>query len=854
MTNNDILKKIQELVKWENSLEEVKDFLKEEDITESEIENYYETFKQAEGYPYVIKENEEGYTCEPRENASEGRNSLMNGLKKKLEAKKIYSEEEIEELEKGSKKIFDNLSMDAQKYGTKKGLIMGYVQSGKTTSMEGLIATAIDNGVNLVIVLSGIIENLRVQTLNRLSGDFYFRAIKKVNFENRLSQEVLSKKIGTNQAIVTVCLKNSTRISKLRQIVCDKQISSKLNVLIIDDEADQASLNTCLTEDERTKINEEITYIANNTEFNSVNYVAYTATPYGNFLNEYGEESLYPKDFIMMLSKSTKYIGASEIFGYKGNETLDIVRLIDNQELEQLRKLEKFKVSDIPPSMKRAIEWFICTVANFRFYKKVAPVSMLIHTQGMVKTHEAVAEGILEWFREIDKEKLLSNCKNVYLKETQIFLKRDFESAMPLYGLEVKDYAPYGEIEPYIKEIIEEISPIKITKKKELEYHKGINLVIDNSRANNFDLVEDEDHIRLKYPQKDDNIDYATAFLIIGGNTLSRGLTIEGLTVTYFARNSKMVDTLMQMARWFGYRVGYELLQRLWISQEDYFKFVEITKLEEELRDDLLKYAKEGKITPKEYGPRILKSSNYNMAITSPSKSQAMKIDAMNFNGWNVQTTCFENDKEILENNIEATRELISKIPIPEQSRTVTSNLVSKNVDFEIIKKFLNKFITNENNKQFSQLDLLYDWIEKNESKEYRKWNVVFAGINKETSSSWVVAGKTINKVTRSKFKKFKSIINIGVLTSQDDRISDMYPEELKGLSLSKKIEKRQNVLIPQLVIYNIDKNSKVREGTKTREDLNAVEDIIGINICIPGNMLSNNDVYVTIDIPNSEI
>lgn len=804
--------------------------------------------RQMRDYPFTLATVEDDYNnnIEVRENPK----SCMSALLKKLKSKNIYSEKELNDIKENSYRINNKLSYSYKKHGVKKGLVMGYVQSGKTTSMEGLIAAAIDAGVNLVIVLSGTIENLRIQTLNRLKSDFKIRMNDTLHFENRVKEDELLRKTKGRSKIITVCLKNASRLKTLRDMICDSVVSSTLNVLVIDDEADQASLNSCYSSKERTRINEYITDIVNYEDFNSINYVGYTATPYGNFLNEYGEESLYPKNFICMLPKSTKYIGPSEIFGESDDNSLNIVRTITKDEIKLIKEIENDERFDIPPDLKKSIAWFVCTVATARYNKAIKPVSMLIHTSQKLDAHENLYKSIVTWIKDIKIDEFIRICKNVYDQEIKNLEKEDFYNVMVNYDIEIKDYIEFNKLIPYIYEIIEDIKPIKIQDDSTLEYHKHLHIVVDNSNARYIDNLDEDDHIRLVYPNKDYEIDFAPAFIIIGGNTLSRGLTIEGLTTTYFTRNSGLMDTLMQMGRWFGYRIGYELMPRIWMSEIAMLRFMEITKVEEELRKDLYKYQGNSDLTPELYGPRILNSSKYKLKITSKNKMQAAKVADINFESTNIQTTFFENDESILKHNIDATEKLIEKLPSIERSTIVKTDLVSKKVDFNIIKEYLEEYKTNERNSSFEHLNILYEWVEKNQIESYKKWNVIFSGVEITSNNLiWNIKGNEIGKVSRSRKNRINTCIDIGVLTNTESRISDL-STEYKDLAREEKYLTRNKIIVPQLVIYRIDKNSIPRKNTYARLPLDAKEDIIGINIYIPGNTFSSNQVYVTVDMP----
>lgn len=239
-------------------------------------------------------------------------------------------------MEDANIKILRQLSRDTHETGAVKGLVIGNVQSGKTANMAALMAMAADAGWNMFIVLSGMMENLRAQTLRRLVEDLNSNSCS-LNWEaidNPLGVETYGRRLcdknftkESKMRYLTVCLKNSKRLKNLIDWLNSDECSRKeIRLLIIDDEADQASINTA-TKSQRTTINRLILNLVNNRNsrgdqaccnFQAVNYIGYTATPYANVLNEApGEESLYPSNFIATLSVSDEYFGPQQIFGYE---------------------------------------------------------------------------------------------------------------------------------------------------------------------------------------------------------------------------------------------------------------------------------------------------------------------------------------------------------------------------------------------------------------------------------------------------------------------------------------------------------------------------------------------------------
>ena len=777
--------------------------------------------------------------------------SAWYNLYDKLSKKNIYSLEELDALSKGTLKIINSLSQSTNSNtGATKGMVVGYVQSGKTTSIESLISMAADFGWNTFIMLTGTIENLRVQNANRLRDDIEYAKAGVVNWA--FNQDIESSKyeglINSGKKVVLVCLKNSSRLKALKNwmLSAGKPALQKAKILLIDDEADQASLNTCkISKKERSKINALITEIIDehNDEFGAMNYIGYTATPYGNFLNEL--QSIYPKDFIYMLPKSNKYIGPQEIYGYidedegKEYEGLNIINEITDYELEEIKELNEGNLFTIPKSLQSAICWLINSLAIFRYQKIVKPVSMLIHTDRKTQCHENVANAIQNWIN-LNKSKLMDMCEIVYNEQITKLNCQKFSKVLPEYPkLKNSNYPEFARLKVLIDEILQSnMGFAKIDDKKKIIYTRGLHLVIDNCKPNHW--MKKDEYARLSYPEKEDNVDYATGFIIVGGDTLSRGLTIEGLTSTYFCRKVRQVDTLMQMGRWFGYRIGYELVPRIWLDNDSWKKFEEITNIEYDLRKDLQKY--EVGLNPIECGPYIKTANSFTkMILTSKSKSQSMVPVEMDYSGASSQTTYFDNDLLIQKSNESITKEFLASLGDFKTSNTIKSNKIVENIDFsQIESKFLKRFKFCAESSFFNNIEAFCDWINQNKEK-YQKWNIVVSGLDKAEAGTWKFGTNdsySINMATRSKikYKQYTSYFNIKVLRKPEDIISDLPNVDLSLVKTTKsKLAERAKLMKPLLIIYVINGNAEPNDISVSREKINMNANIIGTYIYVPG-------------------
>ncbi|MFV0541938.1 MAG: Z1 domain-containing protein [Aestuariibaculum sp.] len=638
----------------------------------------------------------------------------------------------------------------------------------------------------------------------------------------------------------------------IRWIYSNESKAKQLKILIIDDEADQASINTKNIEsEERTAINNAILELVNCTKVKGMNYIAYTATPYANILNDTSEESLYPKNFIILLEPSEDYIGPKQIFGAEEPETnpyIDIVRSISDADAEEIRESQiEYDTVPLVNSLRESTHWFILTVAAMRILDYRKPISMLVHTSFKIVEHEKLAKTIENYLKnfKINYKNILPKLKDMYENESLDFKRSHFLEGMRDYSTKelVPEYPKWDEMEKYIERMIrlddkEFISHIPIDEEGQAKYHKGFHVVIDNSssKANN-------QIVRLVYPKETQST--APAFIVIGGNTLSRGLTLEGLTTTYFLRATNQADTLMQMGRWFGYRKGYEIFPRIWLDSKSLERYQFLSQMNEELRDVIAEYAEKGYSTA-DYGLRIKNSADYQLIrITSSNKMQSAEPHEFDFTGFNSQTVYFENDIQKLETNLENTKQFLNNLPTPEIS---SSNMIWRDIPVELVKQFLENYLVYELDIKMKSLPVLIKWVTEQSSK-FSDWNVVLSSVGKieETenqSSDWMIHGYSPKSVTRTKMKNRSSekVASIGALRGPADLVADIreplesVEKKMSKVSEIRKIREKYGYnQIPLLTIFKIDKGQVERNVKENREILNFERDVIGINIMLPG-------------------
>lgn len=798
-------------------------------------------------------------------------------------------QDSVANLQKSCLWILNHLSSDTRIAGEVKGLVTGSVQSGKTANMEGLVSMAADYDWNFFIILSGSIDNLRKQTRDRFKKDLCnsegilwevldFTAEDRHMLQDELKLNSLMGSKNFANRYLTVCLKNRTRLERLIDwLYSDPNRTNKLRVIVIDDEADQASINTAEITDEeeqeRCAINQLIVNLVNgkksdgsipDTKFQAMNYIAYTATPYANVLNEGPGESLYPKDFICTLPEAHEYFGAKVIFGNDEEDcqAFPIVREeITKQDETGFKSIYKGEPCDLPLSFRESTAWFLCASSLLRRRGHKKPISMLIHTTPIQNNHFALYNKIRNWL--LSDVGIIDLCRDVYNKEINKVTIEDLRSSNPEYGFidQIDDeYPVFDELIDEINVLLKDIRNIELGEDKSFEYGSGIHLCVDNCRANR--EAEEGTYLRIVYP--DDNkmaqMTEAPVFIVIGGNTLSRGLTIEGLVCTYFARTSNLADTLMQMARWFGYRKGYELLQRIWMNESAVERFEALTKIDMDLKREVERFMKQG-VSPLKFGPRIRNIPEIaKFRITSKKKSQSAEYDDFDFCGDSYETTDFEDDISLVK-NIESAESFISYLNSAHECRRsdVGTAWVWDSIDYSNIKsEFLEKFIVSHYSSLSTNLPYFNQWIDAmNQDGKLLKWNVaVIDGDNYECT--WPLGDKKeVGLIERSrkldKKAKDSKWIDIGSLRSGVDALCDVNKGNLSESQIADLIrvcKSRKDIISercnfgledsPLLLLYRIKKDGGVpqKRSINVREQLNLSQDIIGFSIIVSGDSI----------------
>lgn len=534
-------------------------------------------------------------------------------FKKYLETEKGWNVRVISKLDEVTDDIIDLLGDPRDERPWKRrGLILGDVQSGKTINYTAICNKAADAGYKVIILLTGTLENLRKQTQARLDSDFVgvrsgnvlqkdiqtiFEGVGKIN-RNRRAWTFTSDKNDFKMQVVDnvglslencpepalfVVKKNKNILQNLEKWLRMNNANNSgvidLPMLLIDDEADNASVNT-KDDNNPTAINDAIRKLLH--LFNRDVYLGVTATPFANiFINpdnsdDMLEDDLFPRDFIYSLSPPSNYIGSNTIFDETSKYHNNLIEIDDAEKSFPAGHKSDYTVEMIPTSLEESITYFVLTnaVRDFRGHQNTHR-SMLVNVSRFTAIQDQVAEHISFWLQRVRTD-------------IQNYSKLSFEEACKsstIHNLfKVWNKYKFGAMSGVEWSLIQNeylinaIMPINVRAVNQRTGAKSLDY--DAHRETGFRVIA------------------------VGGNSLSRGLTLEGLCVSYFYRNSQMYDTLMQMGRWFGYRPGYDDLFRVWMTVDTMDWYAHITAATNELKDDIRRMNRQG-LTPKDFGLKV---------------------------------------------------------------------------------------------------------------------------------------------------------------------------------------------------------------------------------------------------------
>lgn len=697
-------------------------------VIDALVQQYCSELYITKKFGFAFKDEDVKPWLNEAEDAIEEQNSWFywTRYKKYLMYTKHWSRSTVKTIERDTWNVLDLMANPTVEAGfERRGLVVASVQSGKTANYIGLICRAADAGYRIIIVMAGVHNVLRNQTQARLEDGFTgFNIVEQQSIEavgvgldngtrrpiactsreadfNKKRASALKgiQTAHTNEPWLFVIKKNSSSLKQVYEWLRDNA-SPDDQLLLIDDEADNASINGKYKrerrEDEPTRINGQIRNILN--YFTRKCYVGYTATPYANILidpdvdtDKFGKD-LFPSSFIYTLEESSDYFGAEKVFGDIDDDRPKHLRYIEDIDtILPPKHKSNFQVDTLPGSLKEAIRTFLLalTIRTLRGDGD-EHCTMMVNVSPYKQPQKSVA-----WIVEDYLKELKSSAKSYGSPEATMAFKLsdDLAALNATWRDEYGATTEFGwaEVQAGLFEAIRTVHVVSIntdsTETLEYEFHT--------------------EHV-----------------IAIGGYRLSRGLTLEGLIVSYYSRNAKAYDALMQMARWFGYRQGYEELCRVWMSEKaaGWYKFVadSTADLFDELRN-----MRQVQRTPKNYGLRIRQSPD-SLIVTARNKmGTGTKLTApIDLNNGFVETIAFDRRSDVIEENKNAVRSLIERLSECE----LEEQYFYRRVPVQLIIDFIGAYVNEDARSPKSQSKPVLNYIDDRMlDGELREWDVYIA-------------------------------------------------------------------------------------------------------------------------------
>lgn len=826
---------------------------------------------------HFVKENDHTpwYMAAKAENSSK----FWDRYRLYLLKEKHWNGDTINELDKTTDEIMDLLGNPDQADGfMRRGLCIGDVQSGKTSTYIGLINKAADAHYRVIILLTGTIEKLRRQTQQRIDEGFigldsYAFTLEKgrvqvgvgaidattsgwavtstsSDFNAATAKKVVGQLSNISAPVIFVLKKNKSVLEKLEHWLRFYNINPvtkkiDLPMLLIDDEADNASVNT--KADDVTAINKGIRKLL--ALFDRANYVGFTATPYANvFIDPDSEEEmlkhdLFPRDFIYALEAPDSYIGARSIFGEDAQYGYMLESNDDCEYALPIAHKKEDALQFIPESLKEALAAFFIAnaVRDLRGDKKshrtmMINISRFIAVQNQIT--KVVDSCVRDWKREI---------RNYYLTGEEALQYDSFSFIKKVYDKYFKQFASdpnFAKLKHFTWEQIQEVLYPAISR-------------IEVRTINGGNAPKNLDYER--YEKAPDDI--GLRLIAVGGLSLSRGLTLEGLCTSYFYRNSSMYDTLMQMGRWFGYRNNYQDLCKIWMPELSMAWYSYISTATDELRAEVKRMQNED-MTPTDFGLAV-RSDIQGLLVTARNKMRSAKDyeTVVNFSGEVVETKYVHSTVDILRRNYEVTSTFLLDLQNTYPVRQGTSELAVKHpqilgVKKEAVMDFLRGFAAHTMNTATGfDIQNLLDMFSEDETGIFDTWDILIAGGTTKNNPVIPFAGLNVHPVVRSfAYRKdtkslqmsgknsrlgSKDLAKGGLLQTQVEEMEAGH--DGSGKSFSENFYFKSGIKRnPLLVIYPVKlappRDNEDAEQKKAKQDIVDAVDfpVVGLSIGVP--------------------
>lgn len=616
---------------------------------------------------------------------------------------------------------------------TRRGLVVGHVQSGKTSNYLALINKAADAGYKLIVLIAGVHSILRSQTQERVDQGFVGRdsdqilnrmanaamigvgtinaSFSAVAYTSRSADFSRSRADGLNISIhslrepaIFVIKKHPSILTNLISWLKGANAEGgklRMPMLVIDDEADNASVNIAKDPERPNTINRLIRELLAISSRNT--YIGYTATPFANIFidpesnHEALGNDLFPRDFIIGLEAPSSYVGARQFFLEEASPSL-VVEIDDADDWLDPKHKIGTRVDWLPPSLEEAMDCFIVSKA-IRIIRGQGSQhhSMLVNVSRFTGVQGEVARELSNRLHQVRDA-----IENRYALPVDVAL-RDPTMAS-LHQAWEKHYSSEPECWPEVQAALHQAAAGMRVEQ------------INASRSSG----------RLDYRSYKD---VGLNVIAVGGNSLSRGFTLEGLTISYFLRNTQMYDTLLQMGRWFGYRDGYQTLCRLFLSEEakDWYSF--ISEATEELRDEIRKMEAAG-LTPVDFGLAV-RSHPGSLLVTARNKMATANqiIRKVGLANKLVESAVVHADDPARSKNVKCVIRLIEHLLDSGCQRTVIGSasgphsVLFKGVGLDLVEDFISSFIIHGSNIEM-QPDALIEYVRR---RNFKDWDVVIA-------------------------------------------------------------------------------------------------------------------------------
>ena len=707
----------------------------------------------------------------------------------------------------------------------RRGMVVGEVQSGKTSNYIEVICKAADAGYKFIVILTGTTNSLRAQTQLRfdegflgwdtrlnlalntsnkrvgvgtLRGEPLRRAIPSTNatetgdFNLRIANQ-FNVRLGGDPVIMVVkkngsVLRNLTNWAKsLHSPGADESIPD-IPILVIDDEADFASVNTrpASTGDDEdpTVINGRIRGLLN--AFEKRVYVGYTATPFANIFihpdheaSGYGQD-LFPRDFLINLPVPSNHVGPTRVFGLPEDPDddtvpstpLPVVRPVSDHE-EHIPSVHRsgWVVDRLPHSLMTSIRAFIlvCAARAARGHQGQHN-SMLIHVTRFVNVQDRVAELVRLELRDLQDRIRYGDgaSPSPIMDELRLMWHQDFAPTT----CEVR------ELHPELAAGCDDLSW------EEVQSH-----LIDQSQRIQVKVINGAAMDALDYWDHPEGL----SAIAIGGDKLSRGLTLEGLSVSYYLRASRMYDTLLQMGRWFGYRPGYVDLCRLYTTDDLREFYSHITMATQELRQEFDLMAARG-MTPREFGLRV-RSHPAGLTITAANKMRNGTRMTVSYSGAISETITFDRSNTVNRGNHNRIDRFIRSLGEP-HDRTSSNNRVWRRVPGEAVADLLGAMDVHQSSRKV-RADSMARYIStQNAVGGLVNWTVALIS-NVTVDDPVEVGGQMVNPLTRTQHPEdsgdLASVYRIRRLLSPTDEMIDLSDGQREQVR-NKQIESNKSI------------------------------------------------------------